>query len=153
MGERREIIHITHTTHNDSLFSQAQLAASPPNMNTQKKKRMAKGKGWLKPPAARPPITSYNIRKGKGQRRMKGQKKEKRGKGEKSCYSFLFHPFSSYFSQLSQNKGPQHCPSLPTPILQAFLKCLIPFKTHQSPPSFAGAMPSESHSRKLENRY
>lgn len=61
-----------------------------PNINTQRKKRMAKGKGWLRSLVTRPPLTSFLIRK-----ETKGEKRQGGGGGrEKKSYG-TFSPVSS----------------------------------------------------------
>lgn len=44
-----------------------------PNIDTQRKKRKAKGKGWLRSLVTRPPLTSFFIRKEKETKREKRQ--------------------------------------------------------------------------------
>lgn len=97
-------------------------------MNTQKKKRMAKGKGWLKPPAARPPITSYTMRKGKGQRRMKGQKKKKEGKERKAVVHSYSIPLALTFPSFHKTKAPNTAHLFPLLSYKHFLNASFPLK-------------------------
>lgn len=117
-------------------------------MNIKRKKRMTKGRNWLRPPAARPPLTSYAIRKRKGKERARSLWAQS---GESYAAS-LSHSPSSYFSQPSKHKGPQLCPPIPTPFPQSSPKHLLPFKTLVSS-QLAAAMPQESQSKKPENKY
>ena len=59
-----------------------------PNINTQRKKRTAKGKGWLRSLVTRPPLTSFFIRKGKETKEEKRQGGGGRAGEEKLWYIF-----------------------------------------------------------------
>lgn len=86
-------------THSWMSYPRARSLTQFSKYKYQRKKRTAKGKGWLRSLVTRPPLTSFFIRKGKETKEEKRQ-----GDGGWAGEKVHFH-LSCQFPPPSQNKG------------------------------------------------